>query len=101
VDLLLEVTKDEFTSFMILKELMKVDKWASLYTEGTPRLFHLCRVFKEKLKKNYIVYQHLYKREKIQLEPLMASVFLTLFSNILDAETAVKVLDLFILGKFY
>jgi len=84
VDLLLEVTRDEFTSFMILKELLKIDKWATLYTEGTPRLFYLSKLFKEKLKKNSVVYQHIYKKEKILMEPLMASVFMTLFSNIVD-----------------
>lgn len=38
--------------------------------------------------------------EKVSLEPLMASVFLTFFSNIVDKETAFRVIDRFLIGKF-
>ena len=42
------------------------------------------------------------KKKKILLEPLIASAFITLFSNLIDIESATKVMERFMLiGESY
>ncbi len=44
----------------------------------------------------------LIKKKKILLEPLIASAFITLFSNLIDIENATKVMERFMLiGESY
>jgi hypothetical protein len=101
VHLLLEVTSDdEYLSFRLFKAFMRKDNWWQLYLMNTPKLFDLCKKLKRKIEKHHpYLFMHVFVFEKIDLEPLMASVFLTFFSNIVDEKVAVKVFDLFILCK--
>lgn len=86
--IVLQNIEDEVTAWIVFIRLLEIDNWRRLYINETPKLFEL--VYKVKL---YIctklpkLDKHLLKKS-VALEPLLASPFFTLFSNLIDIQSA-------------
>jgi Rab-GTPase-TBC domain len=68
----------------------------------TPKLFEVSKIIKKFIQKELPKLHKLLKKKKVIIEPLIASCFITLFSNLVDIENATKVMERFmLLGEDY
>ena len=88
---------DESVAFVILIRLLKKDEWRRFYLGDTPKLFEVSKIIKKFINKQMPKVHKLLKKKKVLLEPLIASCFITLFSNMIDVEQATKVMERFML----
>ena len=89
--------EDESLAFIMFIAIMQINNWKRFYQEETPKLFEVTKQIKAHLQ---IVLPKLDKHIKlrqIMLEPLLASPYLTLFSNLVNLENSIKVLEIFML----
>ncbi len=82
-------------AFVILVKILKKDGWRRFYTDETPKLFEASKIIKKFLSSRAPKINKILKKKKILLEPLIASGFITLFSNLIDIESATKVMERF------
>ena len=93
---------DESVAFLIFIKLLQKNDWRRFYTQETPKLFEMSSLIKKFLKKQAPKILKKFKKMKILLEPLIASAFITLFSNTIDVPNATKVMERFMLiGERY
>ncbi len=94
--ILLNIQHEE-SAFLIFTAIMQKDNWRRLYIDETPKLFEL--VYKVK----YFICLKLpdldkhFLKKSIELEALLASPFFTLFSNLIDLQSANRVMERFLL----
>ena len=95
--LVLTVFDDEALAFFVFKRVLEVNEWRRMFVEGTPKLFELSEQVKAFIKKEMCTLHKRMKVFEICIEPLLASAFLTVFSNLLVINEAQKALERFIL----
>jgi len=95
--LVLRIFDDEALAFFVMKRILEINEWRRLYVEGTPKLLELINQIKDFIKKDMPKLHKKLKKFDIYLEPLLASPFLTIFSNLLEIEDAEHCLERFIL----
>ncbi|CDW82250.1 tbc domain containing protein [Stylonychia lemnae] len=95
--MILIIMQDEPISYVVLIKLLEKNQWDRLYIDQTPKLFEL--VYKIRL----YIHQDLPKLYKyfesvgLALDPLLASPFFTLFSNLLDISSSLLLLERYML----
>jgi hypothetical protein len=100
--MILLVVEDESIAFLIFIKLLEKNEWRRFYTNETPKLFEMTKLIKKYLEKHAPKVLKKIKKSKILLEPLIASAFITLFSNTIDVPNATKVMERFMLiGERY
>ena len=93
---------DEALAFVIFVKILEKNDWRRFYTNETPKLFEMSKQIQKFLVKHAPKVQKMFKKRKVILEPLIASAFITLFSNLIDVENATKVMERFMLhGERY
>ena len=93
---------DESLAFVIFIKIIQKNNWRGFYTDDTPKLFEMSKLIKKYLDKNASKVKKHLKKRKILLEPLIAGAFITLFSNLIDVDSAIKVMERFMLiGESY
>jgi len=99
--MILLVVDDESVAFLIFIKILQKNDWRRFYTHDTPKLFEMTKLIKKFLTKNAPKILK-FKKLKILLEPLIASAFITLFSNTIDVPNATRVMERFMLiGERY
>jgi len=94
--------EDQTLAFVILVKLLQKDNWRRFYLGDTPKLFEVSKIIKKFIQKELPKLHKLLKKKKVLIEPLIASCFITLFSNLVDKESATKVMERFmLLGEDY
>lgn len=78
--------EDQTLAFVILIKLLKKEGWRRFYLGDTPKLFEVSKLIKKFINKQLPKVHKLLKKKKVLLEPLIASAFITLFSNLIDIE---------------
>ena len=89
--------EDQTLAFVIMVKILQKDGWRHFYTDETPKLFEASKVIKKFLSNRAPKIFKVIKKKKVLLEPLIASAFITLFSNLIDTENATKVMERFML----
>ena len=94
--------EDQTLAFVILIKLLSKEGWRRFYLGDTPKLFEVSKLIKKFISKHLPKVHKLLKKKKVLLEPLIASAFITLFSNLIEIELATKVMERFMLiGENY
>jgi hypothetical protein len=96
--LVLLYVEDEALAWMIFLRIMGIDNWSKLYLYSTPKLFEMSDKVKKYISKELPILNEVIKKYNVLLESLLASVFMTLFSNLVSLEHSSRILDRFILG---
>lgn len=100
--MILLVVEDESIAFLIFIKILEKNGWRRFYTNDTPKLFEMTKLIKKFLEKNSPKVLKKFKKCKILLEPLIASAFITLFSNTIDVPNATRVMERYMLiGERY
>lgn len=80
--------EDEALAYAVLIKLMEKNDWNRLYIEQTPKLFELVYKIRFYMNKELPKLIKYFDQIILSLEPLLASPFFTLFSNIVDIPSA-------------
>lgn len=100
--MILITVEDEATAFIILSKLMEIDNWYRLYVDETPKLFELVYIIRAYMKQKLAKLLKHFEAKGLALEPLLASPFFTLFSNLIDIKSALHLMERFMLiGEEY
>lgn len=78
--------EDQTLAFVILIKLLSKEGWRRFYLGDTPKLFEVSKLIKKFISKQLPKVHKLLKKKKVLLEPLIASAFITLFSNLIEIE---------------
>ena len=87
---------------VFMKLLSERSDWRRFYGENTPKLFEFTKQLREFVKNdlpprlNRVLNEH-----NVVLESLLASPLLTIFSNLIPVDHALRVLERFMLGKLW
>lgn len=95
--ILIHVEEDEELAFVMFVKLLGISNWRGLYLYQTPKLFELTKIIQAFITKELPALSTELQKHNVILESLFASPFLTIFSNLIPMEVAIKVLDRFIL----
>ncbi len=97
---LMIVEDDETLAWMIFIKILEINQWQRMYTHDTPKLFEVTKELKVFMKSKMPKLNACLNQNNAILESFFASPFLTLFSNLIPIDLALKVLDNFIFGIF-
>ncbi len=94
--------EDEAMAWVVFLRVLEINEWKRLYEDHTPKLFEVAKILNNYIQKDLPkLYKHI-QNHNLTLEPLIASPFMTLFSNLISVENSLKVLERFILiGEEY
>ena len=98
--LILLYEQDETMAWTIFVKVLTKDNWRQLFLYQTPKLFELSGDIKKFISKELPKLSAILKKYNVVLESLLASVFMTLFSNLVSIEHSSRILDRFILSKY-
>ena len=88
---------DDVLAFTAFVKLMQIDNWRCIYTEDTPKFFELVFEVKKHCKAKFKKLWKHFEDNEILWEPLLASPFITLFTNVVDVASSMAVLERFML----
>lgn len=97
--LILLHVENEVVAWRIFVQVLAKDNWRRLYLYQTPKLFELTDQIRKYLNKELPDVFQILKKYNVALESLMASAFMTLFTNLVSNEHSSRILDRFMLGK--
>ncbi len=93
---------DEALAWTVFVKILSVcSDWRRMFGENTPKLFEVSKNLRAWIKKDLPKVHSKLNEHNVILESLFASPMLTLFANLISVEQTMRVLDRFILGKFY
>ena len=95
--LILMYVDDEALAWTVFVRVLQICDWRRLYLLQTPKLFELTSKVRNIIVAEMPGVNALLIRHNVILESLFASPFLTLFSNLIPIDQALRVLDSFIL----
>jgi Rab-GTPase-TBC domain len=100
--ILMVIDTDESLAYTVfIKLLESASDWWRMYTENTPKLFEVTSSLRKFIKKELPQMHQKLNEYNVILESLFASTMLTIFSNTIPVEDALKVIDRYILGKLF
>ena len=95
--ILMALDEDESVAFYVFSKVLEKDNWSKLYLADTPKLYTMTDIIRQYIKKDLVELDKTIAKYDIYLESLFASAFMTIFSNLISLENALKVLDWYIL----
>jgi len=84
---------------IFVKLLSVCSDWRRMFGENTPKLFEVTKTLRNFIRTELPRVHQKLNEHNVILESLFASPMLTIFSNLIPIEYALRVLDRFILGN--